>query len=64
MNSISSARLRLAALELDAGVQVFGVLADDHQVDRHVLEEGADARVLLARPDAGEQAQLLAQDGR
>ena len=51
----------LARLELDAGVKVLGVLADDHQVDRHVLEEGPHAGVILARPDAGVQAQLLPQ---
>ena len=38
MNSISSARSRLALLELDAGVQVLGVLADDHQVDRSLVK--------------------------
>ncbi len=34
MKSISSAVSGCAVLELDAGVEVLGVLADDHQVDR------------------------------
>ncbi len=53
--------LGLAALELDAGVQALGVLADDHQVDRHLAEEAPHALVLLAGANAGEQAELLPQ---
>ena len=61
MESISSRGLGLARLELDAGVKVFRVLADDDQVDRHVAEKGADAGIMLAGADAGEQPQLLPQ---
>ena len=61
MQSISSAVVRLARLELDARVEVFGVLADDHQIDRHAAEERAHPGIVLAGADAGEQAQLLAQ---
>ena len=32
-------RDRLAGLELDAGVQVFGVLADDHQIQLRSLKK-------------------------
>ena len=52
---------RLAAFKFDAGVQVFGVFADDDQIDRHAFEEAADAFVLLAGPDAGVQAEGLPQ---
>ena len=52
---------RLALLELDARIKVFGVLADDHQVDGHFGEEGSHAGVVLAGPHAGVQAQLLPQ---
>ncbi len=48
-----------ALLELDARVQVLGVLADDHEV--RLGEAGADAVVGLARPDAGVQVELLAE---
>ena len=56
--------LRLALLELDAGVQVLGVLADDDQVQRDVGEVGADAGVVLAGPDAGKQPQFVPQAAR
>jgi hypothetical protein len=52
---------RLARLELDARIEVLGVFADDHQVDGHVVEEAADAGILLARPHAGVQPQGLAE---
>ena len=48
-----------ALLELDARVQVLGVLADDHEVD--VVVARAHARVALARPDARVQVERLAQ---
>ena len=35
---------RFSGFELHAGVEVFGVLADDHQVDIDVAEEAADIR--------------------
>ncbi len=46
-------------LVLDAGVQVFGVLADDDHV--HLVEPGPHAGVGLARPQARIQAQLVPQ---
>ena len=46
----------LAGLELDARVKVLGVLANDHQVDGPIVEEGPHAGVVLAGPHAGEQA--------
>ena len=46
-------------LELDAGVQVLRVLADHDEVDR--LVAGAHARVGLARPHAGVEAELVPQ---
>ena len=46
-------------LELDPGVEVLGVLADDDQVD--VVEAGADALVRLARPHLRVHVELLAQ---
>ena len=46
-------------LVLDAGVEVLGVLAHDHEVG--LGEAGAHARVGLARPDACVQVELLAQ---
>ena len=52
-------RLGLALLELDAGVEVLGVLADDDQVD--VLVVAAHAGVALARPHAGVQVERLPQ---
>ena len=52
---------RLGGLELDARIQVFGVFADDDQVDRSVTEKGPHARVVLARSNARKQAQFLAQ---
>jgi hypothetical protein len=48
-----------ALLELDARVQVLGVLADDDQVD--VVVARAHAGVRLARPDLGVQVERLAQ---
>ena len=48
-----------ALLELDAGVEVLGVLAHDHDVG--VREARAHALVGLAGPDAGVQVELLAQ---
>ena len=53
--------LFFAALELDARVQVFGVFTHNDQIDRHGVKERANALVVLARPDAGEQAQSLPQ---
>ena len=51
---------RLAAgLELDAGVEVFGVLADDDDVHRLVTR--AHAGIGLAGPQAGVEVQLVAQ---
>ena len=52
-------RLRRALLELDAGVEVLGVLAHDDQVD--VVEAAADARIALARAHLRVQVELLAQ---
>ena len=46
-------------LELDARVEVLGVLAHDHDVG--LGEPGAHALVGLAGPDAGVQVELLAQ---
>ena len=52
-------RVRRAFLVLDAGIEVFGVLADDGYVGSR---EGArDAGVVLARPQAGVQVELRAQ---
>ena len=48
-----------ALLELDAGVEVLGVLADDHEVG--LGEAGAHALVGLARTDAGVEVELLAE---
>ena len=48
-----------ALLELDAGVQVLGVLADDHDV--RLGEARAHALVGLAGPDARVEVELLAQ---
>ena len=47
-------------LELDAGVQVLGVLADDDDVG--LGEAGADPGVALAGADAGVEVELLAQE--
>ena len=52
---------RLGGLELDARVQVLGVLAHNHQIDGMVAEESPHTGIILARADAGEQAQFLAQ---
>ena len=54
-------RLRVIrpGLELDAGVQVLRVLADHDEIDGVVA--GAHARVGLARPHAGVEAQLVPQ---
>ena len=46
-------------LELDSGVQVLGVLAHDDQVDALVAR--AHARIALARPHTGVEAELVAQ---
>src|SRR5256885_11192896 len=46
-------------LVLDAGVEVFGVLAYDHDVD--VVETGAYAAIGLARAQAGQEIELVAQ---
>ena len=48
-----------AGLVLDAGVQVLGVLAHDHEVD--VVVARAHARVRLAGAQAGVEAELVAQ---
>jgi hypothetical protein len=48
-----------AFLELDARVQILGVLANDDDVD--VLEERADARVALARADLRVEVERLPQ---
>ena len=48
-----------ALLELDARVEVLGVLADDHDV--RLGEARAHALVGLAGPDAGVEVELLAQ---
>ncbi len=51
---------RLASrFELDAGIEVFGVLADDDHVDG--LVSGAHAGIGLARPQAGVEVQLVAE---
>ena len=55
------AGLGRAGLELDAGIQVFGILADDDQIDRHAAKEGANARIILAGADAGVQLEFLAE---
>ena len=44
---------------LDAGVQAFGVLADDDQVNIGIA--GGDSRQIADRPEVGEQLELLAQ---
>jgi len=46
-------------LVLEAGVQVLGVLAHEHQVD--VLEPRRDARQVVDRPEVGVEAEGLAQ---
>ena len=53
------ARLVLPLLELDAGVEVLGVLADHHQVD--VLVAAAHARVPLGGTHQREEVELAAQ---
>ena len=50
-------RVRRALLELDPGVDVFGRLADDHEVD--VLVARAHARVRLARPHLRVEVELV-----
>ena len=59
IHSISSSRLRRAFLVLDAGVEVLGVLADEHEVD--VLEARAHAGIALARAHLRVQVERLAQ---
>ena len=61
MNSISSAVAGSTRLEFDSGVQVFGVLADEDQVDLRSAEVRPHALVDLAGPQAGEQPQFLPQ---
>ncbi len=61
MYLMRSAVSGLATFELDAGIKVFRVLADDDQIDRHLVEETANAFVLFARTDAGIQAERLSQ---
>ena len=53
-------RLRRVLLELDPGVQVLGVLPDDHDVG--LGEAGADALIGLAGTDARVEVELLAQE--
>jgi len=52
-------RLGLTLFVLDTGVQVFGVLTDDHKVD--VLEPRADPFVGLARAHLGVEVERLPQ---
>ncbi len=59
MSAISSAVSGLPLLELAAEVEVLGVLADDHEVDRRLREEGPDAAIDLAGPDAGIEVEGL-----
>lgn len=54
-------RFRLTGLELDAGVQVFGVLTDDNQIDFRLLKVRPHALVRLAGPDAGVEPEFLPQ---
>ena len=58
-SSITRCGVGAAGLELDARVEVLGVLADDHEVDAVVAR--ADARVGLAGPQAGVEPELVAQ---
>ena len=51
--------LGVSRLVLDPRVEVFGVLADDHEVD--VVVARAHALVGLARTEAGVEAELVAQ---
>ena len=50
-----------AALELDPGVEVLGVLAHDHEVDRRVGVAGAHAGIHLARPHLRVHVERLAK---
>ena len=59
IHAISSLRVVRALLVLDAGVEVLGVLAHDHEVD--VVEARADARVGLARAHLRVEVEALAQ---
>ena len=52
-------RLGSPRFVLDPGVEVFGVLADDHEVD--VVVARADALERLARTQAGVEAELVAE---
>ena len=52
-------RLVAAGLVLDSGVQILRVLADDHEID--VVVTRADARVRLARAEAGVETELVSQ---
>ncbi len=54
--------LRSAVLELDPGVDILGVLAEDHHVDVfRVQHRGGHAAVIAHRAHAGVQVQQLAQ---
>ena len=59
IQSISSCASSRALLVLDAGVEVFGVLADDDQVD--VLEARAHAGIRLAGAHLRVEVEALAQ---
>ena len=59
IHRISSSASVGALLVLDSGVEVFGVLADDDQVD--VVEARAHAGVALARPHLRVHVELLAE---
>ena len=55
-------RLGRAFAELDAGVDVLGVLAEDHDVELlRMLHRAGHAAVVLHRPDAGVEIEHLAQ---
>ena len=55
-------RLRRALAELDARINVFGVLAKDHHVELlRMLHRAGHARVVLHRPHAGVQIENLPQ---
>lgn len=50
-----------AGFEFDTGVEVFGVFADDYEVDVAGFEEGADTFVGFAGANAGVQTEFLAE---
>ena len=64
ISSISSAVSGLPLLELDAGVQVFGVLADDHQVDRHFGEVASGRPCIACRGECRRTGPGPAAGGR